>query len=169
MTWTRSNGWNYLRVRGEYPKTVWDKHFDEELPPRARRIRLHDLRQSGVLGTTSACAENTLGLCSQIHLNRNYLRVRGEYAIRVRVRVRPTELPPRARRIHSTPPVNHNILGTTSACAENTPSRKIFRHPWWNYLRVRGEYRTKILKSRITWELPPRARRIRRGPENHCQ
>ncbi|EFM50265.1 hypothetical protein HMPREF0299_5847 [Corynebacterium matruchotii ATCC 14266] len=49
------------------------------------------------------------------------------------------ELPPRARRIHTTatPPPH---LGTTSACAENTfnmvQALVLFR----NYLRVRGEY-----------------------------
>ena len=52
--------WNYLRVRGEYI-TDRDHGFDQmELPPRARRIRHHASVTSGAMGTTSACAENTL-------------------------------------------------------------------------------------------------------------
>ena len=74
-----SNHWNYLRVRGEY----WDRGIPcyprVELPPRARRIRRLGSNRVKVLGTTSACAENTL-LAGGIKLgNRNYLRVRGEY------------------------------------------------------------------------------------------
>ena len=52
-------------------------------------------------------------------------------------------------------------MGTTSACAENTPQGC---NPWgteWNYLRVRGEYTTNHVILRHPWELPPRARRIR--------
>ena len=50
------------------------------------------------------------------------------------------ELPPRARRIpHGL--LNQLIpLGTTSACAENTPASCCFVFLLWNYLRVRGEY-----------------------------
>ena len=71
--------WNYLRVRGEYvthapfPPTV------EELPPRARRIRMILEYYSNDLGTTSACAENTQTKHPQHALAWNYLRVRGEY------------------------------------------------------------------------------------------
>ena len=31
---------------------------------------------------------------------------------------------------------------------------------WWNYLRVRGEYKGQISGAEKWWELPPRARRI---------
>ena len=50
---------NYLRVRGEYGVPGHMMDMDEELPPRARRIRgAHAIRVSQP-GTTSACAENT--------------------------------------------------------------------------------------------------------------
>ena len=53
-------------------------------------------------------------------------------------------------------------MGTTSACAENTINATPTKLPTRNYLRVRGEY--MVTPSRVTkpWELPPRARRIRR-------
>ena len=34
--------------------------------------------------------------------------------------------------------------GTTSACAENTPSGAVTAEGKWNYLRVRGEYATPL-------------------------
>ena len=53
-------GWNYLRVRGEYPPgRRWEWAWIE-LPPRARRIQWEGWLQIGRDGTTSACAENTL-------------------------------------------------------------------------------------------------------------
>ena len=60
-------GRNYLRVRGEYRVYNFIAQNGDELPPRARRIRLGF---GGALlkgGTTSACAENT-----HFHFN-NYL------------------------------------------------------------------------------------------------
>ena len=55
-----------------------------------------------------------------VWLWRNYLRVRGEYAISSGL-VKPLmELPPRARRILSHTRTNQAGGGTTSACAENT-------------------------------------------------
>ena len=53
-----------------------------ELPPRARRIQPVLPKNWFVQGTTSACAENTDQLLPMIEHGRNYLRVRGEYAIR---------------------------------------------------------------------------------------
>ena len=50
---------NYLRVRGEYSPKWWGDFLMRELPPRARRIRLHAHVCVRVSGTTSACAENT--------------------------------------------------------------------------------------------------------------
>ena len=72
----------------------------------------------------------------------NYLRVRGEYPSYRKVRITLWELPPRARRIPPLPPEVLDAIGTTSACAENTP--RIVYHLLFsrNYLRVRGEYRT---------------------------
>ena len=50
-----------------------------ELPPRARRIPDADLKHLGMLGTTSACAENTGCGLETFGYAGNYLRVRGEY------------------------------------------------------------------------------------------
>ena len=52
--------------------------------------------------------------------------------------------------------------GTTSAHAENTFSPSTSRTPPKNYLRVRGEYATRMWAAATTAELPPRARRIHR-------
>ena len=52
-------------------------------------------------------------------------------------------------------------MGTTSACAENTPfARGKIQHAK-NYLRVRGEYYFTTGDGSVWLELPPRARRIR--------
>ena len=131
---------NYLRVRGEYLVALPKLFPKRELPPRARRIHGKSLSVRMGLGTTSACAENTLSCRPTLRSRWNYLRVRGEYstacgAIRIL-----WELPPRARRI---PPPMHYLrryLGTTSACAENTAMRPARSHRHGNYLRVRGEY-----------------------------
>ena len=72
------------------------------------------------IGTTSACAENTVGGVAELISAGNYLRVRGEYGQKDRKDTITMELPPRARRI----PVGAGGYGvdpgTTSACAENT-------------------------------------------------
>ena len=111
---------NYLRVRGEYNCTSNRQHRFQELPPRARRIH----RASNMIphhrGTTSACAENTSWLALAASSLRNYLRVRGEYTVVWEGVNGMPELPPRARRIHSHGDHFDEILGTTSACAENT-------------------------------------------------
>ena len=51
---------NYLRVRGEYGVDFPGDPIIWELPPRARRILDRAYRDSSDMGTTSACAENTL-------------------------------------------------------------------------------------------------------------
>ena len=92
------------------------------------------------IGTTSACAENTVkSACSSSSIW-NYLRVRGEYH-----RVGDTaedigELPPRARRIPQPAVEPAPAPGTTSACAENTICNFSSPLKFRNYLRVRGEY-----------------------------
>ena len=111
---------NYLRVRGEYkkPSTTWIPPW--ELPPRARRIQPENNAEINDLGTTSACAENTRTEKMCVWVDRNYLRVRGEYVTTLEERLDRMELPPRARRIQ---PSSRGIIiniGTTSACAENT-------------------------------------------------
>ena len=72
---------NYLRVRGEYCSFGF--------PLR------------NLSGTTSACAENTPSPPTATPTMWNYLRVRGEYRSRRIARPSWTELPPRARRIHT--------------------------------------------------------------------
>ena len=114
---------NYLRVRGEYGKSMPTPISAQELPPRARRIRHPCPIPANHRGTTSACAENTTGDTSDRSNNWNYLRVRGEYRPWRALAYRNSELPPRARRIHVQKCSNFLIGGTTSACAENTSQR----------------------------------------------
>ena len=111
---------NYLRMRGEYVIQNSNKEVILELPPHARRIPRRKQRWFLYRGTTSACAENTRTRLGVPSAERNYLRMRGEYAHNPRNRVPCGELPPHARRIQR--PVVDPVLagGTTSACAENT-------------------------------------------------
>ena len=154
---------NYLRVRGEYRRCRPRCSFVRELPPRARRIRQRSRRPHRARGTTSACAENTT--CDFLGVERfgNYLRVRGEYVNGVDDRIGLVELPPRARRIRAFTQLRQGVFGTTSACAENTRRNFARFSEARNYLRVRGEYLTPFLTPQPHTELPPRARRIRRG------
>ena len=91
-----------------------------ELPPRARRIPGTRFNASPLVGTTSACAENTGGPRFCDSSSGNYLRVRGEYEIFEAWAKQRLELPPRARRILTILPSRGTVMGTTSACAENT-------------------------------------------------
>ena len=111
---------NYLRVRGEYSSLKVALLALLELPPRARRIHLKRGHILAFLGTTSACAENTVFPDQTRPTHRNYLRVRGEYGAEGGAWFAVLELPPRARRIRHIPLCDINIKGTTSACAENT-------------------------------------------------
>ena len=52
--------WNYLRVRGEYWSVRSPGGVCMELPPRARRIPGTPPMVGFRIGTTSACAENTV-------------------------------------------------------------------------------------------------------------
>ena len=90
---------NYLRVRGEYATHTRRGCRGGELPPRARRIQVPHGEDSDPVGTTSACAENTVLGFPLRSLSWNYLRVRGEYGIGVGMGCPFGELPPRARRI----------------------------------------------------------------------
>ena len=133
-----------------------------ELPPRARRILGLVYAKLLAEGTTSACAENTATNATLGRRQGNYLRVRGEYYRKTADHQPPGELPPRARRI---PIHNQNaslVMGTTSACAENTGCGDGWGGRCGNYLRVRGEYAWACSVFCIAWELPPRARRIPR-------
>ena len=115
---------NYLRVRGEYPKTFYLRVWLLELPPRARRIPAEVTADPRTPGTTSACAENTMPTIARVRQSWNYLRVRGEYLLMGGVGAGEVELPPRARRIHTLTTLPRHGRGTTSACVENT--RKLF-------------------------------------------
>ena len=118
---TRAVGfWNYLRVRGEYGVKPSAQKLLAELPPRARRIRCVVGGVCAAQGTTSACAENTGCGRRTCTSQRNYLRVRGEYTLPEASHSAMVELPPRARRIHHQRAGEADIIGTTSACAENT-------------------------------------------------
>ena len=90
---------NYLRVRGEYIYLNLLGVVKAELPPRARRILARAIRIGVNEGTTSACAENTVGPRFSVAINWNYLRVRGEYTWATLSNPSTSELPPRARRI----------------------------------------------------------------------
>ena len=151
---------NYLRVRGEYMGDAYQLAQALELPPRARRIRLGRHSRGHQLGTTSACAENTRIPTPQRRMDRNYLRVRGEYSAPALEKESTWELPPRARRILSQYVDPKQVYGTTSACAENTFSRVFSCFCGRNYLRVRGEYQGHLDAGIRGLELPPRARRI---------
>ena len=154
---------NYLRMRGEYPGTARIISTAQELPPHARRIRRVERRHGWEIGTTSACAENTIHGGEIRRLARNYLRMRGEYISPLDSTGIFGELPPHARRIPTGKSKLMTTMGTTSACAENTiikpPRLMIIR----NYLRMRGEYPVAAIVWRSTTELPPHARRIRPG------
>ena len=54
------HGGNYLRVRGEYSSPEQPTYTTWELPPRARRIHRSIPLGRRPMGTTSACAENTM-------------------------------------------------------------------------------------------------------------
>ena len=131
-----------------------------ELPPRARRILFSQIVASEIPGTTSACAENTGVMLSRIFGWWNYLRVRGEYQWAYARAKSSSELPPRARRIHTLTTLPRHGRGTTSACAENTHALRRGGDRPRNYLRVRGEYFPQRLLGTVPLELPPRARRI---------
>ena len=136
------------------------RSFLLELPPRARRIHGRQGFTRIKHGTTSACAENTKSERMSDAPPRNYLRVRGEYSGIRQWACTQAELPPRARRIliHGFRVVTDS--GTTSACAENTVTIRVEGFQHGNYLRVRGEYIVPHRSTTISWELPPRARRI---------
>ena len=147
-------------MRGEYSSAPERRNIRTELPPRARRIPISPYHRMVWTGTTSACAENTSTLWRSMSKRRNYLRVRGEYVTGEGYALADRELPPRARRIHLPGNERQVGMGTTSACAENTPSSLHQSASSGNYLRVRGEYPTRSGGTFQNWELPPRARRI---------
>ena len=155
---------NYLRACGEYLRIAEITLPSWELPPRARRIPPNDKDPYHAVGTTSACAENTVYDEAYNLTDGNYLRVRGEYTVKIPISVKPKELPPRARRIHCENSHQCQAQGTTSACAENTLYHRRSRRPHWNYLRVRGEYAAAEGGGDAGGELPPRARRIHPQP-----
>ncbi len=147
-------------MRGEYAALISSPPSAMELPPRARRIPSLRFSSCTMIGTTSACAENTLGIFAPHKPLWNYLRVRGEYTPTNPGAGKSLELPPRARRIRCRLSHSNRGVGTTSACAENTSGRRLRTRLTRNYLRVRGEYGSVTYDCGGTVELPPRARRI---------
>ena len=124
--------------------------------------------ETGLTGTTSACAENTSTCGMTFFPTRNYLRVRGEYLLSETIPTPEQELPPRARRILMHAAIPQPEPGTTSACAENTSTGMNITALEANYLRVRGEYCFLRHSLNSSMELPPRARRIPQRASN-CQ
>ena len=151
-------------MRGEYGIWRMRSSILKELPPRARRILTRANINTGISGTTSACAENTSPANPNPPGIWNYLRVRGEYHRGCAPVVRIAELPPRARRIQGAGGTTPCAAGTTSACAENTGQAPWLPSITRNYLRVRGEYGKPISRGEVSMELPPRARRILATP-----
>ena len=138
--------WNYLRVRGEY---TWSPNcflYTKELPPRTRRIHPQRYRLLGGGGTTSAYAENTPERGHDFIPRRNYLRVRGEYLLPFCLGIIRMELPPRTRRILRSKLLARLSYGTTSAYAENTSKNRLKSGKTGNYLRVRGEYISNLIR-----------------------
>ena len=90
---------NYLRVRGEYFRSINHSIRGMELPPRTRRILVSGKKLHAFSGTTSAYAENTTESAMFCTSNWNYLRVRGEYQREHLSVAHHMELPPRTRRI----------------------------------------------------------------------
>ena len=86
-------------MRGEYEECLKIAAAQVELPPRARRIPNEMAVTFTKDGTTSACAENTIGFMGAAYPTGNYLRVRGEYGDMLVSPQDFRELPPRARRI----------------------------------------------------------------------
>ena len=147
-------------MRGEYQSSPKAQKNPWELPPHARRIHRVFGKVCSFLGTTSACAENTSYTRTERLRAWNYLRMRGEYLIAASSAKESSELPPHARRIHLPSAILSTKCGTTSACAENTQRQYCTRCQYWNYLRMRGEYRDINRLLLIVRELPPHARRI---------
>ena len=112
-------------MRGEYFSGADTTPADQELPPRARRIPALFPFLGPAAGTTSACAENTTSMRHALTLMWNYLRVRGEYRDSVPEDRLSMELPPRARRILMATVNTQGVIGTTSACAENTSEKMV--------------------------------------------
>ena len=136
---------------------------NKELPPRARRIPSGIPDQAQQIGTTSACAENTIRSPKLLKPRGNYLRARGEYHKPLCEAVCGAELPPRTRRIRNGAKPAHHRGGTTSAHAENTLFVPDTLSSFRNYLRARGEYAKAGHCGVAIVELPPRTRRILLG------
>ena len=132
--------WNYLRACGECKSSLKSSAPSQELPPRMRRIPAGFTNRQPEFGTTSAHAENTGWFYQSPTRIWNYLRVRGEYGNPSQRRLDHKELPPRTWRIQYRRYLHRDRYGTTSACAENTPTPCAPGPSMGNYLRVRGEY-----------------------------
>ena len=147
-------------MRGEYTAPETPPPAGPELPPHARRIPYRLVLQQCRLGTTSACAENTLMVSGTGSGTGNYLRMRGEYVLPSWNVITEEELPPHARRILRWRTCPRSRPGTTSACAENTAATLAISRLAGNYLRMRGEYPLLGPAGPRSGELPPHARRI---------
>ena len=126
--------------------TVTDQFAQAELPPRTRRIHMVAKLFLVHQGTTSAYAENTFLAVTISWNDANYLRVRGEYILSGIAYSVEEELPPRTRRIPRNAAMTSSHAGTTSAYAENTSKNRLKSGKTGNYLRVRGEYISNLIR-----------------------
>ena len=130
---------NYLRMRGEESCAFSRNIATGELPPHARRRERKAYRP---------------------HTHRwNYLRMRGEEFYSKYANFYSKELPPHARRRALGVRMFLLLVGITSACAEKSPGYCPCRCRRRNYLRMRGEERSRAPNFMGWQELPPHARR----------
>ena len=146
-------------MRGEEEKPRSATSQTRELPPHARRRVRSANHRRRPRGITSACAEKRAGLRLTPRPRRNYLRMRGEEAIKSTIVGPGTELPPHARRRASIYDKCCAWTGITSACAEKSENNPAPQHHQRNYLRMRGEEFARLAVPGLLVELPPHARR----------
>ena len=146
-------------MRGEENPAAMKPRPPMELPPHARRREDTIRYQPGNIGITSACAEKSTSYRVVYIRFRNYLRMRGEERFPTATSDPTMELPPHARRRGCAYVETWRALGITSACAEKRWRRRDCWSVKWNYLRMRGEERTRLKVPNPSGELPPHARR----------
>ena len=115
---TKSNGGNYLRIRGEEHCHDIISSDKWELPPHTRRRVNAIFHPFPLIGTTSAYAEKSKQSVIRITSCGNYLRIRGEELVHQFTTAVQLELPPHTRRRDHCFPSGVSKTGTTSAYAE---------------------------------------------------
>ena len=80
-----------------------------------------------------------------------------------------TEIRPRARRRVRSTVARVAFIGNTSACAEKSTQLACRIQSVGKYLRVRGEEVTRRRTTRVSLEIPPRARRRVINPDKNLR